>query len=291
MQQWNLGVEHELPGSVVLSVAYVASKGTHLTREYDLNQLQAVPASQNPYITAGLPITGNDCQSNAANFTLNAQGLPTSAVISNGAVLSQTAAQNLYVACNYGASNYFRPYQGWGTITRLENTANSNYNSLQVSARRSVGALSPAPTTPIAIRSMIPPIAVTLCLSILSMRRAAGPAPISTSATYLQSATYTRFRFSKSLACSTLFWEAGSCRASPRPRLDCLLPSPTPQLTATMRVWLTVFPVPLVLIPMWLGIPTPSPQPNNKLWRPPVSSASLGIIRPLTCSPSASSNT
>jgi hypothetical protein len=142
MQQWNLGVEHELPGSVVLSVAYVASKGTHLTREYDLNQLQAVPASQNPYITAGLPITGNDCQSNAANFTLNAQGLPTSAVISNGAVLSQTAAQNLYVACNYGASNYFRPYQGWGTITRLENTANSNYNSLQVSARRSVGALS-----------------------------------------------------------------------------------------------------------------------------------------------------
>jgi hypothetical protein len=142
MQQWNLGMEHELPGSVLLSVAYVGSKGTHLTREYDINQLQAVPAAQNPYIAANLPITSTDCQPNAANFTLNAQGLPTSATISNGAVLDQAAAQNLYVACSYGASNYFRPYQGWGTITRLENTANSIYNSLQIAARRSVGDLT-----------------------------------------------------------------------------------------------------------------------------------------------------
>ena len=42
MQQWNLGVEHELPGNVLLSVAYVGSKGTHLTRQYDLNQLTQV---------------------------------------------------------------------------------------------------------------------------------------------------------------------------------------------------------------------------------------------------------
>ena len=142
MQQWNLGVEHELPSHVLLSVAYVGSKGTHLTREYDANQLQAVPASQNPYIAANLPITSNDCQTNAANFTLNSQGLPTSAVISNGAVLTQNAAQNLYVACGYGAANYFRPYQGWGTITRLENTANSNYNALQLALRRSMGDLT-----------------------------------------------------------------------------------------------------------------------------------------------------
>ncbi len=142
MQQWNIGIEHELPSNVLLSVAYVGSKGTHLTREYDSNQLQAVPASQNPYIAANLPITSTDCQPNAANFTLDANGLPTSAVISNGATLNQAAAQNLYVACSYGASNYFRPYQGWGTITRLENTANSIYNSLQVAVRRSIGNLT-----------------------------------------------------------------------------------------------------------------------------------------------------
>jgi hypothetical protein len=145
MQQWNLGVEHELPGSVLFSVAYVGSKGTHLTREYDMNQLQAVPASENPYIAANLPITSADCGTPGTpnfNFTLNAQGLPTSATISNGAVLDQAAAQNLYVACAYGASNYFRPYQGWGTITRLENTANSIYNSMQIAARRSVGDLT-----------------------------------------------------------------------------------------------------------------------------------------------------
>lgn len=142
MQQWNLGVQHELPGNVLASFAYVGSKGTHLTRQYDINQLQAASAAQNPYIAANLPITSADCQPNATNFTLDANGLPTSAVISNGATLTQKAAQNLYVACAYGASNYFRPYQGWSTITRLENTASSIYNSLQVSARRSVGDLT-----------------------------------------------------------------------------------------------------------------------------------------------------
>jgi hypothetical protein len=145
MQQWNLGVEHELPGHVLLSAAYVGSKGTHLTREYDLNQLQALPASENPFLAANLPITSADCGTPGTpsfNFTLNNQGLPTSAVISNGTVIGQAAAQSLYVACNYGASNYFRPYQGWGAITRIENTANSIYNSLQISARRSIGDLT-----------------------------------------------------------------------------------------------------------------------------------------------------
>ena len=32
MQQWNAGVQHELPGAVVLDVSYIGSKGTHLGR-------------------------------------------------------------------------------------------------------------------------------------------------------------------------------------------------------------------------------------------------------------------
>ncbi len=36
----------------------------------------------------------------------------------------------------------YRPYQGFGTILRLEDMANSIYNSLQVSARRTVGHLT-----------------------------------------------------------------------------------------------------------------------------------------------------
>jgi hypothetical protein len=36
----------------------------------------------------------------------------------------------------------YRPYQGYGSITRIENSASSNYNSLQLTARRSFGDLT-----------------------------------------------------------------------------------------------------------------------------------------------------
>ena len=50
-------------------------------------------------------------------------------------------ANNLAVACGNSADPY-RPFPGIHTITRLENQANSNYNALQVSARKSVGSLN-----------------------------------------------------------------------------------------------------------------------------------------------------
>jgi hypothetical protein len=147
MQQWNLGVQHELPSHVVASLAYVGSKGTHLTRIYDLNQLQPTPASQNPYLAAKLQISSTDCPSDptvaGSNWTLDPNtGLPISAVISNGATASGQAAENLFIACGYPASAYYRPYQGFGSITRIENSASSIYNSLQATARRSFGDLT-----------------------------------------------------------------------------------------------------------------------------------------------------
>jgi hypothetical protein len=77
-----------------------------------------------------------------SNFNLDSTGLPISATISNGATISGQAVQNLFVACGYGAANYFRKYQGVGTIARVENSANSSYNSLQVALRRSLGDLT-----------------------------------------------------------------------------------------------------------------------------------------------------
>ncbi len=147
MQQWNLGVQHELPDHIVMSVAYVGSKGTHLSRQYDFNQLQPVPGSQNPYLAANLQITLADCPSDptvpGSNWTLDPNtGLPISAVISSGASVTGQAAQNLFVACGYPAAAYFRPYQGFGSLTRIENTASSIYHSLQVTARRTFGDLT-----------------------------------------------------------------------------------------------------------------------------------------------------
>ena len=147
MQQWNFGVQHELPRHVVIGVAYVGSKGTNLTQIYDLNQLHPTPASQNPYLAAHLQITGADCPSDptvaGSNWTLDPNtGLPISAVISNGATVTGQSAENLFIACGYAAASYYRPYQGMGNITRIQNTANSIYNSLQVTGTRTLGDLT-----------------------------------------------------------------------------------------------------------------------------------------------------
>ena len=156
MQQWNFGFEHELPSHVLLSVAYVGSKGTHLSRQYDLNQLNPIPASENPYVLNNLgAMTAADCNSikvdpNSAdqNFgqpvsasLMGTQGT-TPVAISNATPTGLHILQNLFVACGNNGANYYRKYQGYGGITRIENSANSIYNSLQISVRRSVGDLT-----------------------------------------------------------------------------------------------------------------------------------------------------
>ncbi len=126
VQQWNFSVQRELPGHTLLTLAYAGSKGTHLTDQRDINQLAPTPASQNPYLPGQVINTSTDC------------GSP--ATVSGNPVTGQ-AANNLQVAC--GANpNVFRPYQGFGNITLLEDQANSIYNSMQVSARRNVGRVT-----------------------------------------------------------------------------------------------------------------------------------------------------
>jgi hypothetical protein len=134
MQQWHLDVQHELPSHTVVTVSYVGSKGTHLGRQLDLNQLQPLPASQNPY-QPGQVITGNDCDS-LVNI-----GDPTVHGTVNGNPVNGQAAINLQTACNNDANPY-RPYYGVATITRLQNKASSIYHALQISGRKTVGALS-----------------------------------------------------------------------------------------------------------------------------------------------------
>jgi hypothetical protein len=143
MQQWNLNVQKELPSHVVLSVAYVGSKGTHLTLLNNLNQLHSTPASANPY-TAGEPIvTAGD-----PNLT----GLPVNTVCPdaslaggsvNGAPVSGQVALNLAVACGSAITNNFRTaFPGYGNLNALRDVANSQYHALQMSANRTVGDLT-----------------------------------------------------------------------------------------------------------------------------------------------------
>ena len=142
VQQWHLDVQHEVTRNTVASISYVGSKGTHLGRKYELNQLHPVPASQNPYLASGSPIGAADC--NSVSETISASGVTTATATVNGVNYSGTTggqvATNLAVACATDP-NPFRPYRGYGDITQLDNGANSSYNALQAQVRRSIGAL------------------------------------------------------------------------------------------------------------------------------------------------------
>jgi hypothetical protein len=137
VQQWHLDIQQELPRHVVTTISYVGSKGTHLGQRIDLNQLQPVPAGQNPY-KPGEPIGSNDCTSG-----MTPSGVPIPGYNPDGNWYDQTPGTpgvNMYVACG-NAADPFRPYLGYSDIRLQENAATSNYNALQLSARKTMGAL------------------------------------------------------------------------------------------------------------------------------------------------------
>jgi hypothetical protein len=135
VQQWNVNVQRELMKETVLSVAYVGSKGTHLSLQSDINQLYPISPSQNPYPAgqaiqppATLP-NGTSIAGDCANGTVN------------GVAPAGSALNQFNVACG-SDPDFYRPYQGYGDITSLQPQANSIYNALQASVHRHVGRLS-----------------------------------------------------------------------------------------------------------------------------------------------------
>ncbi len=140
VQQWNLGIQKELPAHIILSAAYVGSKGTHLAQQRDINQLHTVSPADNPFLATRTPIAddGSDC----ANIVTDpVTGVPISATLGNGTPVPTGALNNLFVACQNNA-NLVRSYRGYGTLTSVETSANSIYNAFQLSANRTVGALT-----------------------------------------------------------------------------------------------------------------------------------------------------
>jgi len=137
VQQWNLSIQRELPSHIILSTAYVGSKGTHLTLLTNGNQLCPVSgggpcgaASQNPF-TAGQPITSADCTSFNATGTL-----------ANGTPVTGQAMTNLAVACGASADPRRTAFPGYSNLTYLRDGADSIYHALQVTATRNVGDLT-----------------------------------------------------------------------------------------------------------------------------------------------------
>jgi hypothetical protein len=126
-QQWNLSIERELFKNTVGQIAYVGSKGTNLSLQLDANQLQPTPASENPY-QPGQILTQSDCTSGLVNGATPITNSP------------QSVQNNFAVACGNDPSP-FRQFVGFGTITAKSYRADSTYNSLQMSIRRTIAPL------------------------------------------------------------------------------------------------------------------------------------------------------
>jgi hypothetical protein len=155
VQQWHLDVQHEFARNTVGVLSYVGSKGTHLGRRWDMNQIHSTPAGQNPY-PVGQPFVGellNDDGSvkyagDCSTGTAGPGGPPIPGFTPPQPNMSLVAADqtpgtpgvNMFVACG-GTPDFFRPFPGFGDIRRLDNAASSVYHGLQASLRKTVGAL------------------------------------------------------------------------------------------------------------------------------------------------------
>ena len=133
VQQWNLDIQRDLIKNTVATLAYVGAKGTHLTLQHEDNALHSIPASQNPFLP-GQALTTDICNTQGGGI-LN----PTFVV--NGQTVTGQPAVNLSVACG-NDPDPFRPFYSVGTIQRVEPVANSNYNALQFSVRKTNGPLT-----------------------------------------------------------------------------------------------------------------------------------------------------
>jgi hypothetical protein len=133
VQQWNLDIQRDLIKNTVATLAYVGAKGTHLTLQHEDNALHSVPAVQNPFLP-GQPLTLDVCN------TQNGTALQPTFVV-NGQTITGQPAINLSVACG-NDPDPFRPFYGVGTVQRVEPEANSNYNALQFSLRKTNGPLT-----------------------------------------------------------------------------------------------------------------------------------------------------
>ncbi|HTS10072.1 MAG TPA: carboxypeptidase regulatory-like domain-containing protein [Candidatus Eisenbacteria bacterium] len=147
-QQWSFGVQRELPHQIVANIAYVASKGTHLTIERQLNQLQPLPLNENPF-GPNEPLMLDDCSISPIAGAGHPGDGTTPFLLQSGTIVTpqNPAYVHLQAACtspNIPNVNSLlgRPYPGLGKIFSLQNVATSRYDAMQFTLRRTRGPLT-----------------------------------------------------------------------------------------------------------------------------------------------------
>jgi len=127
MQHWSLDVQRQLGSSMVFSVGYYGSKGTHLVGVTEINDLppglalssMCAPGNNTP---ATVGVTLVKCQTPGYAFRNSA----TTAAQGNTNVVGATLFTDNAIL------DQLRPYRGYRSITMLQPRYNSNYHSLQM---------------------------------------------------------------------------------------------------------------------------------------------------------------
>ncbi len=141
-QQWSFGIQKELSKAVIVNLGYVGSKGTKLTVERQLNQLQPLPANENPF-GPNEPLTIADCTDIPPGFSGFAPGDGTTPFLLQSGTLvtpQNPAYMHLQAACtNPRVPNVNslpgHPYPGLGKVLSLQNAADSSYHAVQATLR------------------------------------------------------------------------------------------------------------------------------------------------------------
>jgi hypothetical protein len=145
VQQWHFDLQHEVVHNTVATISYVGSKGTHLTRVRNLNQVAPPPftaQNPNPY-KSGEAFSSNDCSTGTTSSGAVIPGYTPPLPNQSADPTKQTPGTpgvNLYIACG-NSPDFFRPIPGYGNITSLESAASSTYHGMEFGVRRSVGGL------------------------------------------------------------------------------------------------------------------------------------------------------
>lgn len=147
VHQWNLSIQHQLPGDMVLQVAYVANRGERLYSQLDANQISSAPIL--PQFLAMQANVANKCNPDGSGCPAGVAGQPiplvTSGIVTSTFVnssttltdLSQNAAGNFAGRIEQSTLKaHLRPNQQFGSVMFLSNSADSVYHSLQTTLRK-----------------------------------------------------------------------------------------------------------------------------------------------------------
>ncbi|HYZ84708.1 MAG TPA: TonB-dependent receptor, partial [Bryobacteraceae bacterium] len=156
VHQWNLNIQHELPGNFVFETGYVARRGTKLFRGYDLNQISADPilsdfALMQRNVSGGCNPDGTGCPAGVTGAT---PAMVTNRVIGNNEAttrtflnstqsrtdLRQNAAGNMAGRLEQSTlALRLRPNQQFNQILYIDTGGDSYYHSWQTRLKKRFG--------------------------------------------------------------------------------------------------------------------------------------------------------